>query len=167
MVIGAYFFDIGKIKMENYTTAKAFMDKIMAYYESNQPELVVQVVESMSKEDLDTFYFGRDFLLGELAVAYNNLGRYDDAFNLLMSLEIDEEDYEWYYRVGFALYYLAEEDKDVAHAWEKSLQAKQAFEHCLRYHPDKIFVEECKEFIEWINLDQAFYQRGEKAPLRS
>jgi len=167
MVIGDYFFDIGKIKMENYTTAKAFMDKIMAYYESNQPELVVQAIESMSKEDLDTFYFGRDFLLGELAVAYNNLGRYDDAFNLLMSLEIDEEDYEWYYRVGFALYYLAEEDKDVARAWEKSLQAKQAFEHCLRYHPDKIFVEECKEFIEWINLDQAFYQRGEKAPLRS
>ena len=152
---------------DNDDTAKAFMDKIMAYYETNQPELIVQAIESIPKEILDAFYFGRDFLLGELAVAYNNLGRYEDAFNLLMSLEIDEEDYEWYYRVGFALYYLAEEDEDVARAWEKSLQARQAFEHCLRYHPDKIFVEECKEFIVWINLDQAFYQRGEKAPIRS
>lgn len=152
---------------DNDDTAKAFMDKIMAYYETNQPELIVQAIESIPKEILDAFYFGRDFLLGELAVAYNNLGRYEDAFNLLMSLKIDEEDYEWYYRVGFALYYLAEEDEDVARAWEKSLQARQAFEHCLRYHPDKIFVEECKEFIAWINLDQAFYQRGEKAPIRS
>ena len=152
---------------DNDDTAKVFMDKIMAYYETNQPELIVQAIESIPKEILDAFYFGRDFLLGELAVAYNNLGRYEDAFNLLMSLEIDEEDYEWYYRVGFALYYLAEEDEDVARAWEKSLQARQAFEHCLRYHPDKIFVEECKEFIAWINLDQAFYQRGEKAPIRS
>lgn len=152
---------------DNVDTAKAFMDKIMAYYETNQPELIVQAIESIPKEILDAFYFGRDFLLGELAVAYNNLGRYEDAFNLLMSLEINEEDYEWYYRVGFALYYLAEEDKDIKSAWKKSLQARQAFENCLKYHPDKIFVEECKEFIDWINLDQAFYQREKKAPIRS
>lgn len=107
---------------DNDDTAKAFMDKIMAYYETNQPELIVQAIESIPKEILDAFYFGRDFLLGELAVAYNNLDRYEDAFNLLMSLEIDEEDYEWYYRVGFALYYLAEEDEDVARAGKKAFK---------------------------------------------
>ena len=52
--------------------------------------------------------------MGELAVAYNNTEQYEKALEILEErMDRNRENYEWYYRLGFALYYCAEQEEDV------------------------------------------------------
>ncbi len=74
---------------------EALIDK---YWDDDQHEKIVELILNVpeAERDLD--------ILGQLVVAYNNLGRYDDA--IALSMELEERSKElpaWYYRIGYAL----------------------------------------------------------------
>lgn len=75
-------------------------------------------------------------LTGLLARAYNNLGSYNEAIRYLRSIEEEsKEDALWFYRLGYAYYYL-----------NKLEEAQEAFERSLELNPDD---EDVKELLGW------------------
>lgn len=74
-------------------------------------------------------------LTGLLARSYNNQGNYNEAIEQLLSVKEEcKEDALWFYRLGYAYYYLNQLDK-----------AQKAFEHSLELDPSD---EDAKEYIE-------------------
>lgn len=73
---------------------KALIDK---YWDEDQHDKIVEMIFAVPEDERDID------MLGQLVVAYNNLGKYDDA--IALSKELEEESVEipaWYYRIGFA-----------------------------------------------------------------
>lgn len=74
-------------------------------------------------------------LTGLLARSYNNQGNYNEAIEQLLSVKEEcKEDALWFYRLGYAYYYLNQLDK-----------AQKAFERSLELDPSD---EDAKEYIE-------------------
>lgn len=75
---------------------------------NDEPQKVIKAITSLPKEEQT------DLLMGELAVAYNNTEQYEKALEILEErMDRNRENYEWHYRLGFALYYCAEQEEDV------------------------------------------------------
>ena len=74
-------------------------------------------------------------MTGLLARSYNNQGNYNEAIEQLLSVKEEcKEDALWFYRLGYAYYYLNQLDK-----------AQKAFERSLELDPSD---EDAKEYIE-------------------
>ncbi|MBR4085697.1 MAG: hypothetical protein IKK33_15590 [Lachnospiraceae bacterium] len=72
-------------------------DLIDKYWEEDQHDKIVEMILAVPEEKRDIH------MKGQLVVAYNNLGKYNDAIALSMELEEESVDIPaWYYRIGFA-----------------------------------------------------------------
>ena len=81
-------------------------------------------------------------LVGQLARAYNNKGRYQEALELLLSVRCQsEDDALWHFRLGYAYDHLAQPEK-----------ALQAFEKVLEINPRdweaRIYIRKCRQKIK-------------------
>ena len=72
------------------------------WHENNEFDRIVDAVLELPAVE-------RDYeLLGHLARAYNNVGRYDEALEQLLALaDQGREDPRWFYRIGYAYYHPA------------------------------------------------------------
>lgn len=117
---------------------KQLLEKLDQWYGEGKHQQIVDAILEIPSAD-------RDYeLTGLLAVAYNNLDKYDKAIELLLSTrEQGENDRRWYYRLGYAYYYSDQYDDALALAM---------FEKCNELDgdspdPDILeYIEDIKEF---------------------
>ncbi len=106
------------------------------WWEIDEHQKIVDAVMAVpaSERDYD--------MLGSLAVAYNNLSLYDDAIAVLMDTkEQGRLHYKWYYRLGYALYYL--------YRFNEALDAfTTALELYTRDNPEQDEV--VHDYMQWI-----------------
>lgn len=96
-----------------------------------------------------------DELMGELAVAYNNLGRYDQAVLVLNELESrNRYTWRWQYRMGYALYYSAQKTSASRQTLRLLERARESFSNALKLSPPEHIRKDCREFLEWIDEDK-------------
>lgn len=96
-----------------------------------------------------------DQLMGELAVAYNNLGLYDQAILVLNELESrNRYTWRWQYRMGYALYYSALKTSSPRQAAKLLDRAHESFSNALKLSPPGYIRDDCLEFLEWIDQDR-------------
>ena len=96
-----------------------------------------------------------DELMGELAVAYNNLGRYDQAILVLHELESrNRYTWRWQYRMGYALYYSALKASGSRQTLRLLEHAGESFSNALKLSPPEHIRKDYVEFLEWIKEDK-------------
>lgn len=140
---------------------RPFLEQIGEWYVNDEPQKVIKAITSLPKEEQT------DLLMGELAVAYNNTEQYEKALEILEErMDRNRENYEWHYRLGFALYYCAEQEEDVKKAETLSRRAGEEFRCALALKPSPAFKAECKEFLAWIKEDFSSYEKGIKPAKR-
>ena len=140
---------------------RPFLEQIAEWYVDDEPQKVIKAITSLPEEEKT------DLLMGELAVAYNNTEQYEKALEILEErMDRNRENYEWHYRLGFALYYCAEEEEDVKKAENLSRRAEEEFRCALALKPSPAFKAECKEFLAWIKEDFSSYEKGIKPAKR-
>lgn len=140
---------------------RPFLEQIGEWYVNDKPQKVIKAITSLPKEEQT------DLLMGELAVAYNNTEQYEKALEILEErMDRNRENYEWHYRLGFALYYCAEQEEDVKKAETLSRRAGEEFRCALALKPSPAFKAECKEFLAWIKEDFSSYEKGIKPAKR-
>lgn len=93
----------------------------------------------------------RDYeLLGQLARAYNNLGRYDEAMEQLLVLaEQGKDDSAWHYRIGYSYYFLQQYE-----------QAVGAFTRAYELNPSE-------DLEEWLEAARDKVERSERQERRA
>ena len=76
---------------------KKLLEQIDEWYNNDEDQKIVDAILEIPAKDR-----GYD-LIGQLAVAYNNTEKYDEAIQILFSVaEEGKADHEWYYRLGYA-----------------------------------------------------------------
>ena len=134
-----------KIKGDNYMN---LMDQIGQWYQAGRHELTVDAVLSLPGS------CRTDRLLGELVLAYNNLGQYSRALLVLDELKPRlGYTWPWQYRRGYALYYSAQKTADVKRASKLLGRAREAFLAAMKLNPPEHIRAECLEFLRWIHED--------------
>ena len=109
-------------KMSNHDE---LFKKIEQWNEEDEEQKIIDAILEIPEGERETE------LTGLLARAYNNLGSFQEALNCLSTIEEEcKEDALWFYRVGYAHYYLNQLDK-----------AQEAFERSLELDPDDDFHE--------------------------
>lgn len=115
-------------------------DTINRLHDEDKHDDIVNMLKKIPEEDLT------DELKGLLARAYNNLSQYDKALSLLMDIKSTHEDSAlWYYRVGYAYFYL-----------ENYSEALNFFRKAVELDPDD---EDSKWFIDQCLITDSFYNR--------
>lgn len=128
----------------------ALYRQIQQWHHEDAHEKILEVLEAIPKAqwDYDT--------ISLLARALNNLERYEEALAYLLQVEEQgAEDPLWYYRVGYAYYYL-----------DRLEEAKAAFERALQLgsHNEDIW-----ELLDWCCLElgtQTDLERPADIPIR-
>jgi hypothetical protein len=81
-----------------------FIAQLIAWHEEDQHGRIIKAIEKLRGKDRDyeiTCYYAR---------ALNNIGRFQEALNVLLDLEQEgKDDAAWFFRVGYSLYYLNRE----------------------------------------------------------
>ncbi|MNO20809.1 SMI1 / KNR4 family protein [compost metagenome] len=85
---------------------KNLLEQLAKWHEEDEYAQIVERIMDIPEPDRDYV------LIGQLGRALNNLDRYDEALEQLMSVaEQGEKDPIWHYRVGYAYYYLKQYDQ--------------------------------------------------------
>jgi tetratricopeptide (TPR) repeat protein len=81
-----------------------FIARIVSWHEEDQHDRIIEAVEKLDRGQWD-------YDIASLyARALNNMGRYEEALNVLLDLkEEGKSDGVWYFRIGYSLYYLNRE----------------------------------------------------------
>lgn len=108
------------------------LGQLEMWHEEDRFQEIVDNIEEIPQKD-------RDYVLNShLSRAFNNLGRYDEAVELLLTIrEEGKNDPLWHYRIGMAYYYL-----------ERYEEAREAFLEADRLEPGD---EDTLEFLVWID----------------
>lgn len=116
--------------------------RLEEWHENNEFDRIVDAV-------LELPALERDYeLLGHLARAYNNVGRYDEALEQLLALaDQGREDPRWFYRIGYAYYHL-----------QRYAEAVEAFTKSNELEPD----EDVEEWIELVREKAERWERQER-----
>lgn len=85
---------------------QAFWDNDGVNGDSNQNNEIIALIEAFPEADRD------DEIIGFLARAYNNDGRYLEAIKLLNLVKEENRDDIWLYRMGYSLHFLAYDDEN-------------------------------------------------------
>lgn len=85
---------------------QAFLDNDGVNGDSNQNNEIIALIEAFPEADRD------DEIIGFLARAYNNDGRYLEAIKLLNLVKEENRDDIWLYRMGYSLHFLAYDDEN-------------------------------------------------------
>jgi tetratricopeptide (TPR) repeat protein len=124
------------------------LDQIHQWYQAGEHEHTVNAVLSLPGRDRT------DRLLGELILAYNNLGQYSRALLVLDELKPRlRYTWTWQYRRGYALYYSAYGASGLPKVPDLLAEAGEAFDNALKLDPPEHIRKECLEFLEWIRED--------------
>lgn len=119
-----------------------FMQQIDQWFEADEHQKIADAILALPEGERD------DELLGQLAVAYNNLSEYEEAIAVLEQLRPRLENTDkWQFRMGYALYYL-----------DRNQEAKVAFTHCLMLNGEGEYTEDCQEYLEWIEEEMEYKQ---------
>ena len=124
--------------------------RINHWYEQDDHQRIVDAITALPEEGLD------DELLGQLAVAYNNLGNFPAAIETLKRINSSQgETGRWHYRMGYAEYYQSEDTADPAERARLLVQAKESFTRALLAGVPEDIAGDCREFLGYIlqNLD--------------
>ncbi|WP_288241368.1 suppressor of fused domain protein [uncultured Bacteroides sp.] len=137
-------------KMSNHDE---LFKKIEQWNEEDEEQKIIDAILEIPEGERETE------LTGLLARAYNNLGSFQEALNCLSTIEEEcKEDALWFYRVGYAHYYLNQLDK-----------AQEAFERSLELDPDdedaKEYIENCKNGVSPYRME--LYEEEEKDALNA
>ncbi len=124
-------------------SAPSLAENLHYWHVSGQYENIVDKLLSLPPKELNYD------LTCQLARAYNNLERYDDAIKYLEAVkQMGRNDELWHYRIGYAYYY---KDGDIAEQLEYKKQAYVAFQEVLRLNPNDedavAFCEICEKTI--------------------
>ena len=116
--------------------------QIDEWWEQDEHEAIVQAVLALPPEQRS------DALLGQLAVAYNNLGQYGSAIEILEGLQPRQQNApEFHYRLGYAYYYSTEAVTEKEELFPLLAKARQAFEQSLILRPSQEIAQECEDFL--------------------
>lgn len=116
--------------------------RINYWYEQDRHRQIVEAV-LLRDEDEQT-----DYVLGQLAVAYNNLSEYDNAIEVLEALRYTQENTpKFHYRLGYAYFYKALDEKDEEKQLQLIIKAREAFTRALMLNPDKDIESDCRYFL--------------------
>lgn len=123
--------------LENLSATKVdkfddLLQKIEQWHVDDEEQKIVDAILEIPQEERTAE------LVGLLARAYNNQGNYKDAVDQLLTVEEEsKEDAIWFYRMGYAYYYMNKLEK-----------AQEAFERSLELNPEdedvKELVDRCK-----------------------
>ena len=79
------------------------LKKIEDLYDLDKHQEIIDMIEALPAEQLN------NELIGQLGRAYNNVGKYEKAIEILKSIEIEEGNtMRWNYRIGYSYYYLGD-----------------------------------------------------------
>ncbi|WP_372628928.1 SMI1/KNR4 family protein [Cohnella sp.] len=110
--------------------SKELLDKLQSWYEDDQHDKIAETIEQLPESELDyaiVNHYGR---------ALNNLGRYSEALQQLLSIEEQGRwDPAWHWRIGYAYFLLQQ--------WEEALSA---IEQAEKLGSD---IETVQEFMEY------------------
>lgn len=126
---------------------KALMGQIDIWYGMDEHQKIVDAIMGLPEVLRDTE------IMGQLAVAYNNMGQYEKAIETLEGIrEACEKDPMWYYRLGYAYFYL----KDYGRA--KELFGRSILIGIPEYLEDDVrsFLEACEAELQ---KDEEFQKR--------
>ena len=99
---------------------KELLEKIESLYEMGKHQEIIDLIEALPTEQLDTE------LIGELGRAYNNVGNYQKGLEILKSIETEVGDTAlWNWRVGYSYFFL----KDFISAKKCFLKAHELNPH--------------------------------------
>ncbi|ANF95083.1 SMI1/KNR4 family protein [Paenibacillus bovis] len=141
-----------------------WIEQLNRWHNEEEYERIVKQIEQVPAVE-------RNYeLTGQLARAYNNLERYREALELLLSTASEgQDDYAWHFRLGYAYSHLAQYDK-----------ALTAFEQANRLQPEDEYVQEflssIRPYAHTMEQDRQRYeqetalwkqQHGEQLPFSS
>lgn len=107
-----------------------WLNQLKTCYENDEYQKIVDIVQEIPKEEWDYK------MIGYLACAFNNLSRYKEAEQLLLSVrEQGEQDPIWHFRLGYAYF-----------SMNQQLKAKEQFEYSCRLDPED---KEAWRFLSW------------------
>lgn len=99
---------------------KELLDQCNRWHEEDEFQRIADAVSEVPEEEWDYE------LVSQLARAYNNLGEYQKALELLESVKAEgETDPLWHFRIGYSLYYL-----------DRDQEAKEEFERTCEMAPE-------------------------------
>jgi len=116
--------------------SEELLDKLVSWYEEDRHDKIAEAIEQLPESE-------RGYeLVSHYGRALNNLGRYTEALQQLLSVESQgRQDSVWHYRVGYAYFFMQQ--------WEESLSA---FEQADKLEPDDAatleFIETCRNLME-------------------
>ncbi len=152
------------LKEGNVCMNSEWIEQLNNWHNEKQYEQIVEQIEQIPAIE-------RNYeLTSQLARAYNNLARYREAVELLLSRASEGQgDYAWHYRLGYAYFYLAQYDK-----------ALTAFEQANRLQPKDEYIQEFLSdigpYVDKMEQDRQRYkqesilwkqQHGEQLPFAS
>lgn len=107
---------------------------------ADEYQLIIDALEEIPPSE-------RNFeVIGQLARAYNNIGKYETALTLLRSTRDEGEgDTDWNFRMGYALYYL-EREKEALSYFKKAYELMPGDEDTI-------------DFIRHCNIEMSFRHR--------
>ncbi len=115
--------------------SKELLNKLKSWYEDDQHDQIAEAIEQLPESERDyeiVSHYGR---------ALNNLGRYSEALQQLLSIEQQgRQDSVWHWRIGYSYFFLQR--------WEEALSA---FEQADKLEPDETtqeFIEACRDTME-------------------
>jgi len=116
--------------------SKELLEKLRSWYEDEQHDKIVEAIELLPELE-------RDYeVVGHYGRALNNLGRYHEALQQLLSIEQQgRQDATWNWRIGYSYFYM--------HRWEEALSAFEQFDHLEPGDEDvDAYIEACRDIIE-------------------
>ncbi len=125
-----------------------FLNMLLEWHEDGEFDKIIDAVLDLPDDRLD------DDILGVLADAYNGSGEYKKAIAVLESQRERLDGYfKWHYRMGYALFFAAEDEEcDGNESLEKTIleRARTEFARCMNMNPPDDCLEECDMFMERI-----------------
>lgn len=115
---------------------KETLYKLDKWHEEDEFQKILDEISLMAEEEMSYD------VISHLARALNNLGRYEEAIEKLLSVEEEgKNDFYWHFRIGYAYYYLEEFEKardEFERAWELDQNDEDAMH----------FIGLCKEKLQ-------------------
>lgn len=136
-----------KYMEKSYKTVENLLPEDLAkridyWYEQDRHRQIVEAV-LLRDEDEQT-----DYILGQLAVAYNNLNEYDNAIEVLEALRYTQDNTpKFHYRLGYAYFYKSLDEKEEGKQLELIIKAREAFTRALMLNPDREIESDCRYFL--------------------
>ena len=166
---------------------KELLEKIESLYEMGKHQEIIDLIEALPTEQLDTE------LIGELGRAYNNVGNYQKGLEILKSIENEEGNTAlWNWRVGYSYFFLKDfisAKKCLLKAYElnphdnticdlliityanlsklenKNRNSEKAIEYALesrKYSYDEKGIMEADSFLAWLYNKYKEYTKAEE-----